>query len=462
MRRRPTVKLRGLFATLAAAALAVSVSLAGTQFVLAAPGDPDFTVTPQTPVAGQPATFTATNLRPNDRVEWDFEYDGSFDPAEVDATGPTATYTYASPGQRTVLMRVVTKEGVERIRVLKPVQVNAAPAPPAPAPNQPPLAAFTASPNPATVGQTVQFNGAGSSDPDGTIASYAWDLDNDGQFDDASGATASRSFATPGTYTVRLRVTDNRGAADTATSAVTVNAAPAPPAAPSNQAPFASLTVSPNPATVGQTVQFNGAGSSDPDGVIASYAWDLDNDGEFDDASGVAASRSFASPGTYTVRLRVTDNRGATDIATSAVTVNAAPAPPAAPSNQAPFASDPPQLGLMTPFPVVRIVGRLTRDGTRIKLLVVRSAPRGATVRVRCRGRRCRLRQTSKAVRSGSVRFRSFERRVPAGARIQVFITQPGKIGKYTSFKIRLRRRPVRTDLCVTSATAKPQPCPML
>ena len=46
--------------------------------------------------------------------------------------------------------------------------------------NQRPVASFTATPNPATAGTTVTFNGSASSDPDGTIAKYEWDLDGNG------------------------------------------------------------------------------------------------------------------------------------------------------------------------------------------------------------------------------------------------------------------------------------------
>ena len=51
----------------------------------------------------------------------------------------------------------------------------------------------------------------GSSDPDGTIASYAWDLDGDGAYDDSTAAEPSFQYTAAGTYTVRLRVTDNLG-----------------------------------------------------------------------------------------------------------------------------------------------------------------------------------------------------------------------------------------------------------
>ena len=53
-----------------------------------------------------------------------------------------------------------------------------------------------------------------------------------------------------------------------------------PPSGP--QPPTASFTVTPNPAQTGQTVTFNGSASSDPDGPITKYEWDLDGDGTYE------------------------------------------------------------------------------------------------------------------------------------------------------------------------------------
>ncbi len=66
--------------------------------------------------------------------------------------------------------------------------------------NRAPLAAFTATPNPVVSGQSVTFNASTSSDPDGTIAKYEWDLDGNGSYETSTGttATASRTFTTPG------------------------------------------------------------------------------------------------------------------------------------------------------------------------------------------------------------------------------------------------------------------------
>jgi PKD repeat protein len=70
---------------------------------------------------------------------------------------------------------------------------------------------------------TVSVNGSGSSDPDpgGSIQAYAWKF---GDGTTKSGATASHTYTTPGTYPVELTVTDDRGATDTTTKEVAVTA----------------------------------------------------------------------------------------------------------------------------------------------------------------------------------------------------------------------------------------------
>ncbi|WP_133412073.1 PKD domain-containing protein [Vallicoccus soli] len=87
-------------------------------------------------------------------------------------------------------------------------------------------------PNAAPVAQVAQqcdpsgactFDASGSSDADGTVVSYAWDL---GDGTTASGPTATRAYA-DGTWTVRLTVTDDRGATATTETTVVVQAPPA-------------------------------------------------------------------------------------------------------------------------------------------------------------------------------------------------------------------------------------------
>ena len=96
--------------------------------------------------------------------------------------------------------------------------------------NQPPVAAASATPTSGTTPLAVSFTSAGSSDPDGTITTYAWTFGDGGT---GSGPSASHTYTTAGTFIATLKVTDNAGA--TATKSLTITAsAPAPPAAPTN------------------------------------------------------------------------------------------------------------------------------------------------------------------------------------------------------------------------------------
>lgn len=93
-------------------------------------------------------------------------------------------------------------------------------------PNQPPVASFTFSPTNPSPGENVTFNAAGSSDPDGTIVSYAW---NFGDGTTGTGVNVTKAYAAAGTYTVTLTVTDNVGATGTTTRSITVGTPPPPP-----------------------------------------------------------------------------------------------------------------------------------------------------------------------------------------------------------------------------------------
>jgi PKD repeat protein len=287
-RRSPARRLTG-------AAVLVALALAAAQIVLAAPPAPDFTVSPLTPQPGESVTFASTVPDPAITVEWDFENDGSFD-----ATGDTAQHAYAGSGEMTVRMRATDTAG-ESAETTRTVRVNA-----------PPVASFSVGPAIPVVGAPVTFDGSSSSD-DGAIAAYDWDLDGDGAFGDASGATVDYMFSAAGERTVRLQVTDSEGVTATETKTLRVNAPP-----------IASFGFSPGVPQVGSQVTFDGSSSSD-DGAIAAYEWDLDGDGEFDDAAGPTAQHAFDSAGEKTVRLRVTDADGVTATEAKTLRVGAPP-----------------------------------------------------------------------------------------------------------------------------------------
>jgi len=99
---------------------------------------------------------------------------------------------------------------------------------------------------------------------------------------------------------------------------------------PVNQPPVARATATPASGTAPLAVSFDGRTSSDPDGSIASHAWTF---GDGVSASGSTASHTYSAAGTYTARLTVTDNQGATGTTTVVVSVAAGLTPPPAPSN---------------------------------------------------------------------------------------------------------------------------------
>lgn len=97
------------------------------------------------------------------------------------------------------------------------------PPPPPPPANVPPTAAFSASTQSGVAPVTVTFDASASSDPDGSVVSYAWAF---GDGSTGAGRTTSHTYATAGTYVATLTVKDDDGAA--ATSSTTIVVSPPP------------------------------------------------------------------------------------------------------------------------------------------------------------------------------------------------------------------------------------------
>jgi PKD repeat protein len=93
--------------------------------------------------------------------------------------------------------------------------------------NAPPTAVAQADVTNGSAPLVVHFDGSASSDPDpGDTLTYAWDLDGDSQFDDASAVNTQYTYTINGTYSAALRVTDTSGAFSTASVVITVGNAP--------------------------------------------------------------------------------------------------------------------------------------------------------------------------------------------------------------------------------------------
>ncbi|MCB1849724.1 MAG: PKD domain-containing protein [Gammaproteobacteria bacterium] len=131
-----------------------------------------------------------------------------------------------------------------------------------------------------------------------------------------SGVVAgSHVYQGEGTYRVTVTVTDDEGASGSDDLQITVTSG--------NVAPTAAAG-GPYLVDEGQAVILDGSGSNDPDGGPQAliYAWDLDGDGQFNDATGVSVTLPLQPDDTsFTVGLRVSDG-ALTDTDTASVTVN--------------------------------------------------------------------------------------------------------------------------------------------
>ena len=303
---------------------------------------------------------------------------------------------------------------------------------------QPALAdpTIAVSPDNPRTGAEIRFEAGPIGDP-----GDSWDLDGDGLVDKL-GSPVTWVYGQPGPVTVTLYTPDGQ----TATRTIQLIG------------PSATFTVFPAAPVAGELVQFIYS-SHEATGDID---WDLNGDGAFGEAKGPLAKTMFPVPGTYAVSLRVTgieDPTPAHSTSTQLIKIGSPPGP------VRPAASVP---RLMSPFPVVRITGKVTKKGARIKRLSIR-APYGATVSVRCRGRGCPFRRSTRTLaRAGRAKSpsktvtirRLAHRLLHGGASVKVLVSRPGEIGKYTRFRIRRGKAPQRTDLCLAPGSTEPTECP--
>jgi PKD repeat protein len=249
---------------------------------------------PYSGTVGQPVQFNGTGSSDPDGTivayAWNFG-DGST------GTGATPTHTYATGGLFTVTLVVTDNDGASA-SCETTADINTPPNCDADGPYS------------GTAGQPVQFNGTGSSDPDGTIDSYDWSF---GDGSTGTGATPTHTYAAGGVFTVTLVVADDDSATATCETTADINALPICDAG------------GPYNGTVGVPVSFDGTGSSDPDGTIASYAWDF---GDGSTGTGATPTHAYAAAGNFTVVLTVTDNDGATSTCTTTANITETPNEP--------------------------------------------------------------------------------------------------------------------------------------
>ena len=240
-----------------------------------------FTYSPTSGCLPITVTFTATNTNTTS-VTWDFS-----NGVTQTTTGNSTTYTYTQPGVFIPKVIFSNNNGCSTSVVgADSIKINKV------------FAGFSATPNPVCVGIPVQFTDT-SRTVTASVTTYSW---NFGDNTTATTANPTHSYATAGTYTVRLIATAPGGCADSAFRTVVVN--PLPVVAVASQAFCA-----------GGSVVLNATGAN-------TYSWTP--------ATGLSCT-NCASPtanptATTTYTITGTSLAGCNGTTTATVTVNPRPA----------------------------------------------------------------------------------------------------------------------------------------
>jgi len=277
----------------------VSIRLVPPGIILPPNGTPvpSFTYSPSSPLAKSDVTFDGSLSSDSDgrivSYAWNFGDGGQ-------GSGQVVKHEYAQPGSYTATL-TVTDDRSQSASISKTVTVALTPAP---------KADFVVSPSSPAVNEKVFFNAAGSTASVGrTIVRYDWDY---GQGRQDSGQLVWNIYSQAGDFTVVLTVTDDAGNKGTASKTVSVGTGGLK----------ASFTYSPTTPTNGDTVFFNGTGSTGTN-PITSYAWNFGDGGT---AGGPTPSHVFTCTGstssvTFVVQLTIQDTVGNTGKTTTNVTV---------------------------------------------------------------------------------------------------------------------------------------------
>ena len=286
---------------------------------------------------GASQTFTASATDADSNItsyEWTVNSRGVGNSGSLALTGEvskTFTHTFSSSGTHTVKATFTDDEGASGSASWT-VEVGDSTEPANRAPSVSRVSPTSSSLTPET-GASRTFT-ARATDPDANITSYEWTVNgrgvgNSGTLTDTGDVsqTFTHTFASPGTYTVRVEFTDSDGASGSTSWRVEVSAPSPPPPPTSNSAPTVTIAspVSPVHLETGETRTFT-ARSTDDDNNLTKWKWVVDkHDSPFDGHQPLEASfastgrilrsfkHTFPDDGTYTVTVTFTDSSGESD-----------------------------------------------------------------------------------------------------------------------------------------------------
>jgi PKD repeat protein len=197
------------------------------------------------------------------------------------------TYTYQSPGTYHISMVAYDQFGLDSVPITVSVVIEQV--------NSPPVAILSCVSNGP---RQISCHANSSYDPDGSIISYEYDLDDENIFTKVTPAQFSFTYDVGGAKNVSLLVTDNNGATHLVSETIQIQ---------ENSNPVANFFCNVNGD---KTLDCDASASSDPEGDQLVYYWSF-----FDhlEEGTVMASNTYSNYGDVTVKLRVEDTYGFSD-----------------------------------------------------------------------------------------------------------------------------------------------------
>lgn len=266
----------------------------------------ELSYTPESPQYGEEVTLNGSQSSDNDGEvqswDWKIETVGGMTETKF---GPETTYAWEESGTYEVTL-TVTDNGGATDTATQTVEVS----------NKPPEVAFSYQPIVPESGSTVTFDGSDSTDPDGTIAEYIWEVTYDGEsIETARGETVEIQFDNTSTHTVSLTVVDEGGEKSTTQKELEIR----------NQAPEAEIEIPTEEPIKDQAVILDGSSSIDNDGDVVNYQWTVQTATGEQKFTGPTVEHRFAEPGEYKIQLTIKDDAGDTDTTTTQLEISDPP-----------------------------------------------------------------------------------------------------------------------------------------
>jgi hypothetical protein len=243
---------------------------------------------------GLPISFDASNSSSDEGIveyAWDWESDGNYDDF---TNGPIFQHAYNDDFIGTATLRIKDTIGAIDTAQVRVTINNAAP-----------IVTITAN-TAASEGDSVSFTATVSDPGNDTFGNITWRF---GDNNSALGINVTNTYIDNGQYTVQASVTDDDGATGTGTFQISI--LNVPPKANSG-GPYAAI--------INQVVTFSGSATDPGANDVLSFAWDLNNDGTFEE-TGAQASTAYSLPGIYTIRFKATDDDGGSNVDVTQVNV---------------------------------------------------------------------------------------------------------------------------------------------